>query len=114
MTEPNYSLSVEKMLKAQDEKMELVTARDRTARLKNQILHRYIRIPVADGFALYEIVRVNRMSVRIRVITGIGDDWRVSYFGDEATVDKQYAIENIQFRDNVHKLFRQGRGGTAR
>lgn len=73
--------------------------RDEAAKAKGDLKGRYIREGYADGYAIYEIIRVNKKSVRIRVVTGIGDDWRIPYWGDETTIPLEYALQNIKQRD---------------
>lgn len=88
--EKNFNRLVEKDLRAK----------------KNKILtERYIQVNIADGFAYYEIIKENKKTVRIKIVTGIGDDYRVGYWGDMATIDKNYALENIAYRDNLYKIF---------
>lgn len=60
---------------------------------------RYLNFPCADGYAYYEIIRKNKKTVRIRVITEIGDNWVVPYIGEENAVDQELALSNIGLRD---------------
>ena len=48
---------------------------DKMAKKVGKLVGRYIDEPWADGNAFYVIVKENKTSVRIRVVTGIGDDW---------------------------------------
>lgn len=66
---------------------------------------RYIKEPYADGFAVYEIIRENKKTVRIKACTGIGDDWVIPMWGEEATVSKEYVLNSIK-RDEFFEEFR--------
>jgi hypothetical protein len=52
---------------------------------------------VADGTALYVVIKENKKSVRIRHIKGIGDDYMSRHFGEECTLGK---IEALDFMDH--------------
>lgn len=78
---------------------------DLEAKNKGTILHRFIYEPIADGYAVYQIVKENKKTVRIRVCNGIGDDWQVPYWGEEATITKTYAEGSLNRRDRISELF---------
>ena len=58
----------------------------------------------ADGYAIYQIVRENKNTVRIKVCKDIGDDWVIPYWGEETTIDKSHAERNIGHRDWMDSL----------
>lgn len=66
------------------------------ARKKGELLHRVIYIPYADGHAVYQIIKVNKRTVRIKACIEIGDDWIIPYWGKEASVDKQFVEQEIR------------------
>lgn len=70
------------------------------------LVGRVIREPIADGFAVYQIVRENKKSVRIVHVSGIGDDYMLPSWGEEATIPKDYASKNIWRRD-FWEIFRK-------
>ena len=72
------------------------------ARERGTIVGRIISESVADGQAHYQIIKENKNSVRIRHCKGFPDDYMVSYWGEEATIDKQYALRHIRFDDYWH------------
>lgn len=78
---------------------------DREAKEKNQLVGRYIQEPYADGYAVYQVIRENKNTVRVRVCTGLGDDWVIPYWGEEYTINKEYAIQSIKSRDNIKRVF---------
>lgn len=83
----------------------LMEQEDKDAKDEGKLVNRYIREHYADGYAFYKIIRENKNTVRIRVVTEIGDDWSIPYWGEETTIDKEYAISNIKDRDSFAKLF---------
>lgn len=96
-----------KWLAEMDAKWENLRSGDAEAKKSGRLVGRYIAEPFADGKAIYVIVKESKTRVRIRVVTGIGDDWRIPYWGDEASIDKGYALHNIAWRDNIDALFRK-------
>lgn len=78
---------------------------DQKAKEKGELLYRYITEPIADGQAVYQIIRVNKRTVRIRVCTGLGDDWQIPYWGKETTIDKKYAVQKVAQRDVWAEIF---------
>ena len=94
-------------LKQINENLRKLQKEDQLAKKKGQLVGRYIQESYADGHAVYKIVKEFKNKVRIRVVTGIGDDWRIPYWGEEATIDKKYAVESIAHRDRVAKLFKK-------
>lgn len=78
---------------------------DLEAKERGELLWRYIQEPFADGYAIYQIVKVNKTTVRIQHCAGFGDDWVIPYWGAEATIDLDYAITKTQQRDNISELF---------
>lgn len=80
---------------------------DKTAKEKGELVGRYIDEPFADGKAIYQIIKENKKTVRIRVCTGLGDDWVIPYWGEETTIDKEYAVKKVAQRDALTELFRK-------
>lgn len=92
-------------LKAIDENYEQLRKIDRMAKSKGELLGRYIDVPVADGKALYQIMRVNKNTVRIKALSGFGDDYILDYWGYESTVDKEYIQNLVRNRDKLEEIF---------
>lgn len=80
-------------------------AEDAEARRNGTLVGRYIKEPIADGYAFYKIVKENKATVKIQVVTDIGDDWRVPYWGNSTTIPKSYAIKSIGMEDKLAELF---------
>ena len=53
--------------------MDKIEQRDKQAKEKGELVGRYIKEQIADGYAIYEIVEELKTKVRIKVCTGIGD-----------------------------------------
>lgn len=78
---------------------------DKKAKKEGVLVGRYIKEQVCDGYAFYKVVKESKKKVTISKVSGIGDDWCINYWGNEAQIDKKYAIQNITQRDNLEKLF---------
>jgi hypothetical protein len=91
--------STRNILNKYDRKWAVIQKRDAEARAKGTLVGRYIQEGRGDGYAIYTIIRETAKKVVIRVETGIGDDWVIPYWGEQATIDKAYAQSNIRFRD---------------
>jgi hypothetical protein len=56
------------------------------ARSAGSLLGRIVQHQVADGYAVYQIVKVNKTSVRVRHCTGLGDDYTFRMWGAGCSV----------------------------
>lgn len=92
-------------IKRWDKNLENIRKIDEEAKKNNTLLHRFVYQPYADGNAVYQIIKVNKKTVKIKVCTGIGDDWILPYWGEEALVDKAFVENNIKKRDWIDSLF---------
>lgn len=65
------------------------------------LLYRFMFEPVADGKAIYQIIKVNKKTVRVRAccIDGCFYDYLVPQWGDEATIPIDYAESAINFQN---------------
>ena len=90
---------------AMDENMKLMETRDAEAKARGEIVGRYINHPFADGYAYYEIVKENKQTVRIQVITDIGDDWVLPAWGKTTSIKKNDALHFLALRDAMAELF---------
>jgi hypothetical protein len=85
-----------------------ITDADEKARKVGKLVGRYIKHAYADGYAVYQIVKENKKSVRIRVCRGIGDDWILPAWGEECSISKQTALNFISWEDNMREMFASG------
>jgi len=82
---------------------------DAEAKKSGSLVGRYIRESVADGLAYYQIIKEGKRTVRIRICLDIcGDNYRVAYWGEEATIDRKYALKSVEGRDLLEQLFKKG------
>lgn len=88
-----------------DKNWAAIKSGDEDAAAKGELVGRYISEPFADGNAVYQIIKENKKTVRIRVCTGIGDDWTIPYWGRETSIDKEYALTQIRRREGLRALF---------
>ena len=87
-----------------------MAAKDYAARKKGTLLGRYINEQYADGYAYYEIVKVNTKTVRIRWLD-IWDGWTIPFWGKEANISREYAEQRVGGRDRLNDLLEsQNRG----
>lgn len=59
---------------------------DAEARKNKTLVGRIIRKGVADGYAAYQVIKVNKTTARVRHLVGLGDDYMETAWGREATV----------------------------
>jgi hypothetical protein len=87
-----------------DAQFERLNSVDKKAVELGVLVGRYIQHQYADGYAYYQIIKENKKTVRIKVVD-IGDGWVLPAWGPEATIPKDYALQNLRRRDNLKKLF---------
>lgn len=75
-------------LKAMDDNYKALMKCDEKARKKKSLVGRVFGLPVADGQALYQIVKENKTTVVVQHCTGVGDDWADHFFGYGGTFSK--------------------------
>lgn len=89
------------------ENMQKVYDMDAEAKAKGELKGRYISEQYADGYAIYQIVKENKASVLIQVVTEIGDDWVIPYWGESTTIPKEYAVNHVARREAMAELFKR-------
>lgn len=82
-----------------DRNRESLDEQDKQAEMDGTMVGRYIEEGIADGCATYVIVKENKRTVKIRHVTGLGDDYMIGYWGKEATIHKAYAKTHLTCRD---------------
>jgi hypothetical protein len=88
-----------------DRNFKALEEQDAKAKEAGKLVGRFIQEPFADSFAYYVIVKENKVTVRIRVCTGLGDDWVIPYWGEETTIKKDYAEMSVGYRDKMEQMF---------
>jgi hypothetical protein len=82
---------------------------DFRAQQAGKIAGRYITESYADGNAVYVVAREYKTQMLIKALTGLSDDWRIPYWGDKATVDKDYIVSKIRQRDALAEMFQRNK-----
>lgn len=82
---------------------------DEAARAKGQKLGRIVRHGWADGYAIYQIVRVTPKTYTIAVCKGLGDDWVLPAWGERCTVSKKRLDAMLDHEDRLKALFAKAR-----
>jgi len=95
------------LLKKWENNFKDLQAKDAEAKAAGSIVGRFIYEPYADGRAYYVVIKEKKETVDIKVVTGIGDDWRIPYWGEKATVRKSYVLANLKRRDALEELFKE-------
>jgi len=96
---------IEKMIADWDKNFKVLVESDRVAKEQGILVGRYVSEPFADGKAYYKIVSESKTKVKIEVVTGIGDDWILPYWGSKTSISKAYAKRQIEGREALEKLF---------
>ena len=89
---------------AMDDNQKRLNELDEIAKNKNILVGRIITFPYADGQSIYQIIRENKNSVRLKVCFGLGDDWVDHILGEEGTINKDKAISRIEWRDKMNEF----------
>lgn len=87
------------LIKIWEENMMNMMKKDEVAKEKGELLGRYLSVHYADGYAYYEIIRVNKKTVRIHSVTEIGDDYISPLWGTETSIPIAEAKLNLKRRD---------------
>jgi hypothetical protein len=102
---------IEKMLAEQQARFDALHARDQAQKARGEVVGRYITHPYADGHATYEITKVTARTARIRVVTGLGDDWVLPAWGAETSIPLKDAMRFLDQRDRMAELFGRKKEG---
>lgn len=102
-TEEDYSKMWEACQKANTEHLEEI---EKKAIAAGGILYRFLYESVADGKAVYQVIKVNKTTARVRlcVVDGCFADYVVPQWGNEATVSLDYVKKGIEWQDAWRKM----------
>ena len=78
---------------------------DSQAKKAGTNLGRFFTIPVADGKAVYIIVRESKKSFTIKLATGIGDGYQAPYLGAGRAVERNFVFDQLRSKDGLARLF---------
>lgn len=100
-------MGYEDTLKRHKDNWDGLYKKDQELKAKGELVGRFIQESYADGYAIYTIEKIKGSKVLIAVVTDIGDDWRIPYWGDAAWIDLKYANQSIEGRDRIDILFKR-------
>ena len=87
-----------------DRNYDAMVARDEQAKAKGLLIGRYVKKPYADGYAYYEIVKENKNTLNLKVVTNIGDDWVVPHWGTAPKVNKKSTVSRLEVEDKFYEM----------
>jgi hypothetical protein len=89
-----------------DHNLNVLEGIDKEQKAKGEILWRYFRRNVADGYAYYQIIKVTKKTATIKVCRGIClDEWTDNMLGEENTLPLKMIEELMYSRDALETLF---------
>lgn len=94
----NCSNDITEICKLYEDNFNTLVRLDDEAEKRGLYVGRYITHPIADGKAVYQIVSETKKKIKIMVVTHIGDDYVIPAWGSVATIDKEYADKEFNFR----------------
>lgn len=102
---PITSLPWEQLEPVLKENWGKLVEQDTKAKEAGTLVGRYIREPVADGNAIYIIIKVCKRVVHIRYVPEVcPDEYRYSYWGNGGTIRRDYAENSVSWRDNMKEV----------
>lgn len=79
---------------------------DSFAKKQRQFLYRFFTVPVADGQAIYQIIKVTKTKATVMRCTNIElDEYRDMVLGDEAQIPLAQAEQFIKSKDALAEIF---------
>lgn len=104
---------VDQFLKIGDENYDNLIKIDEEAKKSGNLLYRVLFEPYADGNAAYQVIKVNKKTVKVRVCKGFGDEWVIPSFGEECLLQKDYVENVILGRDKFLEMINQRKSAKA-
>jgi hypothetical protein len=98
-------MNIPDIIKKHEANFQKILNSDIKAKAENTLVGRYISHPFADGSAYYRIIKEGKSTVKIKVCTGIGDDWVLPAWGEICTISKKLALEFIRYREGLDAIF---------
>lgn len=76
------------------------------------LLHRFLYESVADGQAIYQIIKVGKRTVKVALcsIDGLYINYVVPQWGDLSTIKKDYAERSIRMQDAWREAINKNKG----
>lgn len=81
-------------------------AEDEEAKAAGTLRGRYLYFSVGDGRAFYQIVKVNKRSVRVKLCYDVApDNWELPLLGHAGSLTFQQALHEVRRREAIEELF---------
>jgi uncharacterized protein YqiB (DUF1249 family) len=98
---------VKEILRVSETNFEALKKIDEEAKKKGEILWRYIKLSVADGYAFYQITKVTKTSCTVEICTDIClDGYMDPLLGDKSTIPLKKAYELVHYRQTMEEIFK--------
>ena len=97
--------SLKNNFKIIEQNIEKMNKKDAFSKRKGVLLGRYLKFLLSDGYVFYEIVEESGDAVRINLIKGLYSEQCLHQLGETAILSKKVAVENIEKREKLSKLF---------
>lgn len=94
------------------ENHDFLEAVDREQKESGELCYRYLDFPYGDGKAIYQVTGICGTMVKIVRCQGLGDDWEIPEYGDEAVILLSQALQIVGRRDKMTDWIEQKRGGA--
>lgn len=103
---PTSMTDWEKAIVNSEHNFDVLEGIDKEQKRKGEILWRYFRRPVGDGYAYYQIIKVTKKTAKVKICRGVAlDEWTDSLLGEECTLPIDKVKEIIYNHDVLHNLF---------
>ncbi len=74
---------------------------DRAQKESGELCYRYLDFPYADGKAIYQMTGICGTMAKIVRCQGLGDDWEIPEYGNEAVIPLSQALQVVGRRDKM-------------
>ena len=99
------SLDIDAACNGADLNFKHLAAIDKEAKDKNELLHRFFQLPVADGVAYYQITKVTKNLCKVTRCEGIClDEYADNILGDGDSISRTTVEKLIRSRDILEKI----------
>ena len=92
-----YDFNIDEWIKLEEENRMQIKRIEERAIQAESLLYRFLYEPVADGKGIYQIIRLNKKTCRLRYCSTDGyQSYVVRQWGEEATVSMDYVLQSIR------------------
>lgn len=91
---------VNEWMRLSEENRARIKELDQKAKEQGSILYRFLYEHVIDEFGIYQIIKVNKKTCRVRFCTTDGfSEYQVPQWGETATIPLEYALRSLSWRE---------------